>query len=239
MAMIAELALRPAPSPTFLHASAAPAMNDAPGLLAADWFATILDQIDYGIVAVDGDARVLHANCAARRVLRGLHPLQIDRQRVFARRGEDQLLVHRAVVEASGRGLRALLTLGDDEGSASVAIVPIQAVGFAGSGPDRGVALLVVGKQAVCEELSAQWFARSHRLTSAEAQVLRQLCGGAQPNEIATLQCVAVSTIRTQIISIRAKTGARNIGALVRQVAALPPLVNALRTLGTDVLALN
>ncbi len=237
--MIAELALRPVPASGFLQAPGAHATSDAQALPAAGWFAIILDQIDYAIVAVDGDGRVLHANCAALRVLQGRHPLQIDGRRVRARRGEDQLQVQRAVGDASSRGLRALLTLGDDEGSASVAVVPIQAVGRAGAGPDRGAALLVVGRQAVCEELSAQWFARSHGLTLAEAQVLRLLCGGAQPNEIATLQCVAVSTIRTQIVSIRAKTRARNIGALVRQVSALPPLVNALRPMAAGVLALN
>jgi hypothetical protein len=40
---------------------------------------------------------------------------------------------------------------------------------------------------------------------------------------------VAVSTVRTQIGSIRAKTGAGSIRELVRQVAVLPPLVGALR----------
>ena len=42
-------------------------------------------------------------------------------------------------------------------------------------------------------------------------------------------QGVALSTVRTQINSIRAKTGAASIRALVRQVAVLPPLVSALR----------
>jgi DNA-binding CsgD family transcriptional regulator len=40
---------------------------------------------------------------------------------------------------------------------------------------------------------------------------------------------VAVSTVRTQIGSIRAKAGAGSISELVRQVAVLPPLVGALR----------
>jgi hypothetical protein len=40
---------------------------------------------------------------------------------------------------------------------------------------------------------------------------------------------VGLSTIRTQIGSIRLKTGASSIRALVRQVALLPPLVSALQ----------
>jgi DNA-binding CsgD family transcriptional regulator len=50
-----------------------------------------------------------------------------------------------------------------------------------------------------------------------------------RPTLIAQTQGVAVSTVRTQIGSIRAKTGAASISALVRQVAVLPPLVGALR----------
>ena len=38
-----------------------------------------------------------------------------------------------------------------------------------------------------------------------------------------------VSTVRTQISSVRAKTGAASIRALVKQVAQLPPMVGALR----------
>jgi DNA-binding CsgD family transcriptional regulator len=50
-----------------------------------------------------------------------------------------------------------------------------------------------------------------------------------RPTAIAERQNVAVSTVRTQIGSIRAKTGAGSISELVRQVAVLPPLVGALR----------
>jgi DNA-binding CsgD family transcriptional regulator len=66
-------------------------------------------------------------------------------------------------------------------------------------------------------------------LTPAETRVLELLCAGVRPTEIAGRAGVAVSTVRTQIGSIRAKTGAASIRELVRQVAVLPPLVGALR----------
>jgi DNA-binding CsgD family transcriptional regulator len=91
------------------------------------------------------------------------------------------------------------------------------------------VTLLVLGKRQVCEQLSVQGFARSVSLTPAETRVLEQVCGGVRPNDIAQRAGVAVSTVRTQIGSIRAKTGAASIRELVRQVAVLPPLVGALR----------
>jgi DNA-binding CsgD family transcriptional regulator len=72
-------------------------------------------------------------------------------------------------------------------------------------------------------------FVRSVNLTPAETRVLELLCSGVRPTAIARQQNVAVSTVRTQIGSIRAKTGAASISELVRQVAVLPPLVGALR----------
>lgn len=237
--MIAERVPGHAPTSNFFQSLEPGCARDGETFPAAGWFAMILDQIDYGIVAVAGSGHVIHANHAARHVLRAMHPLQFDGHRVHARRSDDQLRMQRAIGAASTRGLRALLMVGDDAGSASVAVVPIQAADLTSGGQDQGAALLVIGKQAVCEELSAQCFAHSRGLTLAEARVLRLLCGGVPPTEIAILQCVAVSTIRTQIHSIRAKTGARNIGALVRQVAALPPLVNALRSTPAEVVKVD
>ena len=81
----------------------------------------------------------------------------------------------------------------------------------------------------MCQELSAQWFARHHGLTLAETHVLEALCTGARPAEVAATKGVALSTVRSHISSLRAKTGAPSIRDLVRQVAVLPPLVSALK----------
>jgi DNA-binding CsgD family transcriptional regulator len=59
--------------------------------------------------------------------------------------------------------------------------------------------------------------------------VLAALCDGTPPRQIASALGVALSTIRSQLGAIRAKTGAASIRTLVRQVAVLPPLVGALR----------
>ena len=85
------------------------------------------------------------------------------------------------------------------------------------------------GSAQLGEQLSVHGFARSVNLTPAATRVLELLCSGVRPTAIARQQNVAVSTVRTQIGSIRAKTGAGNISELVRQVAVLPPLVGALR----------
>ena len=94
---------------------------------------------------------------------------------------------------------------------------------------DAAHALVVIGKRQVCEALSVEMFARAHRLTAAESNVLQALCNGLEPTSIARQFGVAVSTIRTQVSSIRLKTEAGSIRDLVKQVAVLPPIVNALR----------
>ena len=119
-----------------------------------------------------------------------------------------------------------MITLGHGEQAVSVAVVPLATVA---ADDTPHLTLLVFGKRHMCEALSAHWFARSHGLTPAEIRVLAALCEGRRPSDVATAQGVALSTVRTQIGSIRAKTGAESIRALVRQVAVLPPLVGALR----------
>ena len=201
----------------------------APASPATHWLALMLDEIDYGMLLLTSATDVLHANHAARRELDGAHPLQLLGSELRVARPQDLLPLRQALEGARERGLRRLIALGEGEQRVSVAVVPLAHAVDDRAAPQ--LTLLVLGKRQVCEALSAHWFAHSHGLTPAESRVLVALCEGQQPSEVATLCCVALSTVRTQIGSIRAKTGATNIRALVRQVAVLPPLVGALRSL--------
>lgn len=194
----------------------------------------MLDEIDYGMLLVDGDGQVIYGNHAARLELDGEHPLQLGGRALRTQRAEDAAPLHEALAAAQ-RGLRRLLTLGSGLQRVSVSVVPLPATAAERSDGRGALTLLVLGKRQVCERLSVHGFARSLNLTPAETRVLELLCAGVRPTAIAERQNVAVSTVRTQIGSIRAKTGAGSISELVRQVAVLPPLVGALR--GTLALA--
>jgi DNA-binding CsgD family transcriptional regulator len=76
--------------------------------------------------------------------------------------------------------------------------------------------------------LAVDAFARSQGLTAAETRVLISLCQHVPPREIARRCGVEISTVRSQIGSIRQKTGASNIRALIGQVSGLPPLMSVL-----------
>jgi DNA-binding CsgD family transcriptional regulator len=191
---------------------------------AGAWLTRMLDEIDYGMLLVSPDAQVTYLNHAAKVELDGNHPLQLLDRTLRAHRPQDVAPLYEALAAAQ-RGLRKLVTLGEGEHRVSVSVVPLPEA----SGDGGVVTLLVLGKRQVCEQLSVQGFARSVSLTPAETRVLEMLCSGVRPTEIATRAGVRVSTVRTQIGSIRAKTGATSIRDLVRQVAVLPPLVGALR----------
>ncbi len=207
--------------------SVAPPPGPTPAQLSA-CLTRMLDEIDYGMLLVGADAQVLYTNHAARHELDGEHPLQLIGRTLRTLRPQDVLPLQDALASAQ-RGLRRLVTLGAGATRVSVSVVPLPesaAERAQGQGP---LTLLVLGKRQVCEQLSVHGFARSLHLTPAETRVLELLCAGVRPTAIARQQNVAVSTVRTQIGSIRAKTGASSISELVRQVAVLPPLVGALR----------
>lgn len=203
------------------RAAAAPA-----GTAMHEWLAATLDEIDYGVLLVSREGRIMHANHAARVELGDArHPLMLCGDELQVRHAGDAGLLRDALYSALRRGLRRLLAFGEGSAQASVSVVPLRSQG----GDRRAAALLLLGKRRVCEDLSVQCYARDHGLTPAEGRVLAALCGGRRPNEVAAEFGVAISTVRTQIGSIRLKTGADSIRSLVRTVATLPPLMSALR----------
>ncbi len=190
-----------------------------------EWFAQMLDEIDYGMLLLNDRLEVLHTNHVAQGEMDAQHPLQVHGKELRARRPLDAAPLHDALHGAARRGLRRLFSVGEGAQTVSVAVVPLK-----GAGAARGAAMLMVlGKRQMCGDLSVQWFARNHALTHAETRVLAALCAGRDPSQIASGQGVSLHTVRTQIGSVRAKTGAISIRELIRQVSMLPPLVSALR----------
>lgn len=188
------------------------------------WLTAALDELDYGMVVLSDDMNVVHCNEAASVELDDCHPLEVSNNELRARLARDVAPLHAAVESAARRGLRKLLTLGKDEHRASVSVIPLTA-----SETGARAVLIVFAKRAVCETLSIQGFARDYGLTDAETRVLVALCNDLPPTRVARQSGVAISTVRSQIGSLRHKTGAASIRALVRQVAVLPPIKGVLR----------
>lgn len=196
-----------------------PERRNSPGGLLGQVLAVVLDEIDLGLILIDDDGHVRHANRMAQRRLDGCPTLTLDGESLCTRLPSDQAKLQQAVRAAIQQGLRRLLTLGTADARVSVSVIPVS-LGLCWSG-----ALLLLGKQQLCENLSLHAFAREFGLTAAEQEVLQGLCAGLQPQDIATRHSVALSTIRTQIASVRGKTQVDSIRELIGMVALLPPML--------------
>jgi DNA-binding CsgD family transcriptional regulator len=183
------------------------------------WVTMMLDEVPYGMILLADDAEVVHVNFTAREELDAGHPLQLLGRQLRARHPQDVARLHDALANASKRGIRKLVALGEGRARGNLAVIPLGA----------GSTLVSLGKRHLSERLTVQMFANQNHLTSAETRVLEALCEGHEPAEVAELNEVKLATVRTQIGSIRAKTGTGNIRDLVRLVAMLPPIVQALR----------
>jgi DNA-binding CsgD family transcriptional regulator len=184
----------------------------------------VLNELDYGLMVVSDTARIRLANQAALRECRPAQCMQIHDGHVQPRDERDRGSFVRALT-ASRLGRRSMLSLHSIHALVSVAVVPMGEVVEAGG---TWTALLAFGRRQACEPISLEFFAREHGLTGAEGQVLKGLCGGLRPVQIARDAGVALSTVRTQVSSIRLKTEAKSIGELVRRLTMLPPIVPAL-----------
>lgn len=185
----------------------------------------VLDELDYGLMIIDpSSGHLVHANRLALDEFRLHNTLAVVHDRVRARHRDSEALFDPAIV-AAAQGRRSLVNLiAEGIEPLPVAVVPMRARG------GRPLALLTFGKRQFCEVLSVSFFAKLHALTPAEEGVLKALCRGLRPSQIASESGVAISTIRTQVSSIRQKTGTSSIRELAKKVSTLPPMTSALRS---------
>jgi DNA-binding CsgD family transcriptional regulator len=189
----------------------------------------VLDEIDYGLVMVSPDGAMRYANQLGLKELLDNGALQLIQGRVQARHAADQAALIAALADVR-RGLRRLVSARHDGVQTCVAVVPV-----GGDEPGGPVALLVFGKRHANETLSVDFYARTHGLTGAELNVLKSMCAGLKPKEIARRQGVAISTVRSHICSIRVKTQTGSIRELLGRVAVLPPITPAVKSLAGGV----
>lgn len=188
----------------------------------------VLDELDHGVVLLSDAGRVFAVNRAALREC-SLDSLCIVDGHVRAKNDRDHRMLVRAIGSA-GMGRRSMVTMRRGDGSLSIAVIPLGgATTHAARSPS---VLLAFGRRHVCAPLSMEFFAREHQITAAELSVLRGLCEGDRPAEIAAQCGVSLATIRTQLASLRRKTDSRTVVDLLHRVAALPPIVSVLADRG-------
>jgi DNA-binding CsgD family transcriptional regulator len=185
--------------------------------------AALVDELAHGVLLTTTDARLLHANQVARHELvRGGAIGLWDGGFVQACRPDSDRALQVALGRA-GHGKRSLVHLDAMEGAAlPIAVVPLK------SGADEPVRCAIMfSRRSVCDALMLGFFARHHGLTPTEEQVLAVLCEGLSAPRAAERMNVAVSTIRSHVRSICAKTRTSGVREVIRRVAVLPPVAPA------------
>ena len=209
-----------------------PERRSGPGAGLAKLLASVLDEVDYGLVLIAADGHVVHANHAARVELAGAKSLQLIGRRLSGRSTSDQRALDEALASARDEGKRRMLAFAPanalSEGkSCDLSIVPLPAPL---SSHHSGHAVLIsLPRSRIAETLSVDAYARELGLSRREQQVLAGLCEGLRVKEIAAKLEIGDETVRSHVKRLKAKTGCAGIVDIVNQVSRLPPMVGALR----------
>lgn len=195
-----------------------------PDGLQAAMLARVLDEIDHGLLLVDLTGRILHANHPAHCELASAQALCERDGMLWGSDDGRQRQIRQALKDAAHDG-RSIVELEHDASPLSLAFIPMASL----PGGRIDTVLIMCSKRQNCATLTMQMFARANRLTRAEQNVLRQLCDGHRAEEIAGLQGIRVSTVRTHIKSVREKTGSSSVREIVHRLARMPQVVSALR----------
>ena len=183
-----------------------------------------LDALDFGLVMLDPAAQALYANHAARALAAapalaqwmGSLPVRVEARDALGR------LVH-----AAARGQGGGLVLGDGPQALMALALPIEERAQAGGearAAQPGACMLLLTRQGHAPEGVADFVTRLFGLSAAEARVLPLLLRGASPAQMAGALGVKVSTVRSQLSAIFAKTGTVRQQDLIRLLGSVPPV---------------
>jgi DNA-binding CsgD family transcriptional regulator len=179
-----------------------------------------VDALAHPMLAVLADGLLLHANLAARALLALGVPLEIGPDRRVAPR----LAGHRgnfaSAVQTASNGQPQQLTWADGEQTVHATLRPL-AEPTPGT-PSPPVLVMLAPPPSTVFDVSG--FANTHGLSAAETRVLEALLHGHQAEITAQRLGVGVATVRSQIASIRRKTGHDSVATLLAALGDLPPL---------------
>jgi DNA-binding CsgD family transcriptional regulator len=184
---------------------------------------SVLDEIGIGLIVCEPSGAVRLVNrCAEQELADGSLLRRVGPTLRCA--GTSNPALEAAMGLAARRHCRQLVALGDGTHRLMVSVVPLPS-----DEPHDTLVMLMLGSRDLCSAQGLELLAAVHGLTSAERRVLADLLHERTPREIAAAHGVSLTTVRTQIVSIRAKFGVHSIEALLRRVAALPPDPGAVR----------
>jgi DNA-binding CsgD family transcriptional regulator/PAS domain-containing protein len=193
--------------------------------------AEALDALKLGVVLANEDSRILHANRVAEQMMREGGPLR-DRNGVLRAEGEAASAEINAAIGHAARnetdigntGLAVRLT-GEHEAAVVAHVLPLAAGELRSRLDPAAVAAVFINPQ-VDDAAGATAIAATFGLTPAETRVAARVLSGKTVAEAAADVGVAVTTARTHLASIFAKTGVSRQSELMRLAAQLAPVAH-------------
>lgn len=207
------------------HANRAILINRAIEVKASEAaaFADVLNGLNAGIFLVDAGCRIVHANTGgqclllADDVFRDVNGCLMTRdaqtnqslRRIFATEGD----IERATC-------RKAFALNGHDGQRYIAhVLPLSSIMRGGERPLKAVGALFVRKDDLCDQASGELIARTFDLTPTEMNVFLAIVGVGGVPETAQTLGIAVTTVKTHLSRVFAKTGTSRQADLVKLAA--------------------
>jgi DNA-binding CsgD family transcriptional regulator len=194
-----------------------PQVNEGPPLAVLSQMA---DALPWPMLVLHPDGWLVHANRAARQLLADSRTLTLMQgRRLMASPARLQDKLDEAVAAAVNQGTRSLLQF---PGPGSGYMATICRLSADAPGQPVHVLLALAGEDSRVAD--TRHFAELHGLSPAETRVLVCLARGNSSTHVATELGVTASTVRSQILSLRRKTGHASVTQLLRALNRMPPL---------------
>jgi DNA-binding CsgD family transcriptional regulator/PAS domain-containing protein len=196
-------------------------------------FADAFDGLTAGMLLVDGQGRIVHANAAAHALLAAGHPLRAPEGRLVAPDSESDRTLH-DIFAAADKGDVAIgvkgiaVPLNARDGERYVAhVLPLTSGARRGAGKTyTAAAALFVHKATLQTPSPPEVIARHYRLTPTELRVLLAIVEVGGVPEVAEALGVAETTVKTHLGHLYEKTGVARQADLVKLVAGFSnPLI--------------
>jgi DNA-binding CsgD family transcriptional regulator len=170
---------------------------------------------------------LVFANAEAKRTIALLYP-KCRQGDDFCADDPESKALKKALAQAAFKSKRTLIEIKISDEPILVLLSPLYAA-------NKGLVLVTFGTPVSVARASLNAFGSLYKLTSAELTVLEKFARGVKPARIAALQNVALSTVNTQLASLRAKTQTSSALELMAKLTKIP----VTKSIGGDEISFN
>jgi len=187
----------------------------------------VLEGFAFGVVLVDENLRIVHANAAAQAMLAAHDPIRSEEGVLTLSLDAAQASLARAVLQAEmddtnlgarGIGIPARRKKGDP---CVIHLLPLRHGSMRRDLGERAAAALFIAPRTIAPSMPADALALLYDLTPAENRVCEMICAGMTLAAIGRSLGVAPSTVKTHLLRVFNKTGTKRQVALVKLATSL------------------